>query len=159
MASFGDRSWRYTAILMALSFGIAACGNPAGTPCRTVGSGFHARHDCRHRCLSRWHVTCPSGERVLPNACSGSFGCTPGRCPDGQVCYHDDDPFDDRSFCVMSTTCGQLSKDKLASWEHERVRIQQQVREKRAEKEARRARWRAENPGATTATPVDPRRP
>ena len=146
----------YLSIALGMALSIAACGSPAGTPCETVGSGFTASHDCQHRCLSRWQVTCPDGERVTPGMCSGAFECTPGSCPDGQVCYHDTDPFDDRSFCVADNTCGDLSDEELVAWERQTVENQQAVIEARLEKEARRKKWREENlEKSTTAPAVD----
>lgn len=130
---------------------LAACsGDPAGTPCETVGSGFTASHDCKHRCLSRWSVTCPNGDKVVPNTCSGSFECSVGSCPDGQVCYFDDDPFDDRSFCVMANTCGDATSDELRRWELQTRAVQAEVIADRADREARKAKWQAENPDAGT---------
>lgn len=141
-------------LALSLLLSLSGCGDPAGTPCTTTGSGFTASHDCRHRCLSRWQLTCPSGERITPSLCTGTFDCEPGGCPDGQVCYHDDDPFDDRSFCVVKTICGPLGEEELAQWELDRVNLQADVRAKREEKEARKAKWRAENPDAGKTAPV-----
>lgn len=132
---------------------LVGCGNPAGTPCETTGSGFTASHDCKYRCLSRWTVACPDGNRVTPGTCSGAFECSPGSCPDGQVCYHDADPFDDRSFCVMANTCGNLSGAALRDWELKTVLRQNEVIAARLEKEARRQKWRKENPDKIVTSP------
>lgn len=94
--------------LMALLTVLAGCGNPVGTPCMIEGDGFHARHDCATKCLSRWAVNCPDGDRILPKVCAGASGCQPGSCPQGQVCYHFDDPFEERSYCVPDNICGAL---------------------------------------------------
>ncbi len=134
----------------------SGCGDPVGTECRISGSGFHARHGCRHRCLSRWQVSCPDGRRVTPNTCSGAFGCRPGSCPDGQVCYHDDDPFDDRSFCVVATTCGEIDRAALAEWERESLEAQERMRAEREAKQLRRERWRAQHPDAPKTAPDAP---
>lgn len=141
------RGRRVLGALVALAFA-SACGEPAGSPCEIVGSGFHAHDECRHKCLSRWQLSCPNGERVTPNTCTGAFDCEPGSCPDGQLCYHDDDPFDDRSFCIPADACGPLDSEAARRFELERVAAQAAVRAARAEKEARRAKWRAENPDA-----------
>lgn len=133
---------------------LSGCGHPAGTPCETRGSGFTATHDCQHRCLSRWTVACPDGNRVTPGTCSGAFNCSPGSCPEGQVCYHDDDPFDDRSFCVMANTCGPLTEPALKDWERQTVARQNDVIRARLEKEARRRQWQAENPDKVIASPA-----
>ena len=147
------------AVVCAL-IALVSCGSPAGTPCQIVGSGFHASHDCAHRCLSRWSLTCPNGETVTPNTCSGAFGCEPGSCPDGTVCYADDDPFDDRSFCVAADTCGALDADALAGWERSSLARQKAVIAERAEREARKAAWQAKNPDKASAPaadiPIDP---
>ena len=132
---------------------LAGCGNPAGTPCEIKGSGFTASHDCQHRCLSRWTVVCPDDHRVTPGTCSGSFECAPGSCPDGQVCYHDDDPFDDRSFCVMANTCGNLSDSALRDWELKTVARQNEVITARIEKDARRRKWQEANPDKDVTSP------
>lgn len=132
---------------------LGACGDPAGTDCEIAGSGFHAKDPCRFKCLSRWQVICPGDRSITPSTCSGAFDCEPGSCPDGQVCYHDDDPFDDRSFCVMATTCGDLSPQELSAWELSTQARQQEVRREREEKEARRAAWQAEH-GRNTSGPA-----
>ncbi|MCR9094075.1 MAG: hypothetical protein NXI30_07650 [bacterium] len=132
-------------------FALVGCGDPVGTPCEIVGDGFHARHDCEHRCLSRWQITCPSGAAVTPDTCSGAFGCTPGSCPSGSVCYADDDPFDDRSFCVVADACGPLDAAALADWERRSLARQKAVIAERAAREARKAAWQAEHPDAVTA--------
>ncbi|XOV84960.1 MAG: hypothetical protein ACFHXK_07510 [bacterium] len=156
MAEVTPDVYRMKLLLTCLSvLLLSGCGNPAGTPCQITGSGFTASHDCRHKCLSRWTVECPDGRRVTPGTCSGSFACTPGSCPDGQVCYHDNDPFDDRSYCVVANTCGSLSASDLKHWEITTVARQHEVIAARLEKEARRQKWRKENPGVKT-TPTSP---
>ena len=120
--------------LTALLLILTGCGEPAGTACQITGSGFHASDPCRHKCLSRWAISCPNGERITPNVCTGSFTCTPGSCPEGQVCYHDDDPFDDRSFCVPETVCGELSDNALRRWEVDTLHRQGVIRQDRLEK-------------------------
>ena len=133
-----------SALLVAIG-----CGEPPGAPCEIVGSGFTARDACRHRCLSRWQLTCPDGERITPGICTGAFDCEPGSCPAGQLCYSDDDPFEDRSFCVPAEVCGPLDAEAIRRFELERVAAQAEAAAMRAEKEARRASWQAENPDAT----------
>lgn len=97
---------------------LVACGKPVGTPCEIVGSGFTASHDCATKCLSRWRVACPDGESVLPKVCAGEANCAPGACPDGQLCYHFDDPFETRSYCVPDSVCGApLTGAAGAEWE------------------------------------------
>ncbi len=131
---------------------LAGWGGPASTPCLSKGSGLTASHNCRHRCLSRWAVSCPDGNNVTPNTCSGVFACSPGSCPEGQVCYHDTDPFDDRSFCIAADTCGNLSAAELQRWEVSTVAQQNKVIAARLEKEARRQQWRKENPDKPTTS-------
>ncbi|MEZ5550016.1 MAG: hypothetical protein R3E82_03930 [Pseudomonadales bacterium] len=103
---------------------LGSCGHPAGTPCEIQGSGFTSSHDCAHQCLSRWQIACPDGSRVTPNTCSGAFDCSPGSCPDGQVCYADDDPFEARTYCVMADTCGNLNDETRGTWERESLEHQ-----------------------------------
>ena len=88
---------------------------------------------------------------VTPNTCSGAFGCTPGSCPNGSVCYADDDPFDDRSFCVAADTCGSLDAAALADWERRSLARQKAVIAERAAREARKEAWQAEHPDEVTA--------
>ena len=139
--------------LLALPAILFACGEPVGTECEISGSGFHAKDPCRHKCLSRWQLTCPDDQDITPNTCSGSFSCQPGSCPDGQVCYHDDDPFDDRSFCVAVSTCGDLSPEQQSAWELKTLARQEEVRKEREAKAARKAAWQAEH-GKNPTTPV-----
>ncbi len=103
----------------------------SGTPCQITGDGFHASNPCRHKCLSRWSLACPDQTRVTPNVCTGAFACTPGSCPAGQVCYHDDDPFDDRTFCVPDNVCGDLSQPELTEWELSTLARQKDIIEQR----------------------------
>ncbi len=111
-----------------------SCGDSAGEACQIAGSGFHASDPCRHKCLSRWKITCPDGQRVQPNQCTGTFDCAPGSCPSGQVCYHDNDPFEDRSFCVADRICGPADTETLKRWEMQTKARQVQVRLEREEK-------------------------
>ena len=97
---------------------LAACGKPAGSPCMIKGSGFTASHDCASKCLSRWQVRCPDGEAIMPRVCAGKKDCEPGSCPDGQVCYHFDDPFEARSYCIPDTVCGRApGLEQRRHWE------------------------------------------
>ncbi len=58
----------------------------------------------------------------------------------------------------MANTCGNLSQSALQEWEAESVARQNTVIEQRLEKEAQRAKWRAENPDKVITAPVDPGR-
>ncbi len=117
MESLRTRSILWLCFTVLATLLLNACGEPAGTPCAIRGSGFTAKHDCQEKCLSRQKVHCPDGTGILPKACSGEQGCMPGSCPDGQACYHIDDPFDVRSLCVMADTCGALTREQVAEWE------------------------------------------
>lgn len=102
----------------ALALLVTGCGNPVGTPCSIEGSGFTASHDCATKCLARWTVNCPDGATVRPGVCAGVSGCQPGECPSGQVCYHFDDPFETRSYCIPDNVCGMQPDDDVRSrWE------------------------------------------
>jgi len=103
--------------LVALLSSIVACGNPIGTPCSITGSGFTASHDCSEKCLYYNSIRCPDGQTLEPKICSGASGCKPGSCPDGQVCYSYDDPFEEQSYCIPASLCGSLSGDELENWE------------------------------------------
>lgn len=127
-----------TAGVLALYLVLAGCGDPAGTPCSIKGSGFTASHDCATKCLSLWSVNCPDGSRVVPGVCAGDDGCEPGGCPDGQVCYHFDDPFETLSYCIPDTVCGAAPDAAArAIWEQEAMAAAAATR---AEFEARRQR-------------------
>ncbi len=133
---------------------VCACGEPVGSPCQIVGDGFHARDACAHRCLSRWSITCPGGEAVVPGVCSGDFGCSPGSCPSGQVCYHDNDPFDDRSYCLPADVCGAQSADVLTRWERRTLDRQEEIRAARRAPPALRAKPVPTAPAETTQAPA-----
>lgn len=133
-------------MVVLCSASLVGCGDPVGTPCLISGSGFTASDDCAHRCLSRWQLVCPNGASITPGQCAGSFGCAPGSCPQGQACYHDNDPFDDRSFCVRADVCGALTSAQQHDWELATQQRQDEVRRAREEKEARKAKWQAANP-------------
>ncbi len=109
---------RHAALLVCAAVILGACGKPVGTPCTITGSGFHARQDCATKCLARWNVACPDGTRVLPNVCAGRETCQPDSCPKGQFCYHFDDPFDERSYCIPDDVCGAPPSAELRlRWE------------------------------------------
>ncbi len=118
---------------------VAACGQPVGTDCMISGSGFHAKDPCTHKCLSRWSVTCPNETKITPNMCTGNAGCTPGTCGSGLVCYSFDDPFEEQSYCVPETLCGDdLSPVELLNWEQDSASRAAALREKYAAKSAKR---------------------
>jgi len=94
------------AIVVIVSMGLFGCGDPAGTACDIKGSAFTASHNCRHKCLEYWQVRCPDGNQVTPGVCTGRSDCDVGGCPDDQLCYHFEDPFDVRSYCVPNNVCG-----------------------------------------------------
>ncbi|TAK53884.1 MAG: hypothetical protein EPO25_09070 [Gammaproteobacteria bacterium] len=94
------------AALLVAGLALAACGDPAGAPCAIRGSGFTSSHDCATKCLALWSVNCPDGSSVQPGVCAGRRGCEAGSCPEGQYCYHFDDPFEERSYCIPDTVCG-----------------------------------------------------
>lgn len=136
-------------LLLLCALLLSACGKPAGSPCAFTGSGFHARHDCATQCLARWTVNCPGGETLQPQVCAGRSGCQPGDCADGEVCYHFDDPFEERSYCVPDDLCGALSDDALQAWERD---SRQAAADLRAHYEAKRAR----RTGQATAPDAQP---
>ena len=140
------RQATFAVVLLLLN---ACGGDPAGEACSIEGSGFTASHDCASRCLSRWQVNCPGGERVSPQVCAGRSGCEPGTCPQGQVCYHFDDPFELRSYCIPDDVCGQLAgDDQRRRWERDSMQAAAAMRASYAERRAQR------KDGAVTA-PVD----
>jgi hypothetical protein len=97
-----------------------ACGAPAGAPCTTEGSGFSLSSPCATKCLDLWKVRCPGGAIVSPQLCAGEEGCTPGSCPDGQACYHFEDPFEVRAYCVPVSACAGLGAGSArVAWERE----------------------------------------
>lgn len=118
---------------------LTACGQPAGTACSIAGSGFTSSHDCATKCLALWAVNCPDNTSVMPAVCAGRRGCSPGSCPDGQVCYTFDDPFDERSYCVPDTVCGAPPPAQARRrWELESASRAAASREAMAAKRARR---------------------
>lgn len=103
---------------LCASLSLVGCGQPAGSPCAFQGDGFFSRHDCATQCLERWSVRCPDGSSLRPAVCAGREGCTPGSCPDGQVCYSFDDPFEERSYCIPDNVCGKtLPSESRLQWE------------------------------------------
>lgn len=145
--------WLGSVVLALL---VAGCGNPVGTPCSIEGSGFTASHDCATKCLSRWTVNCPDGTTVRPGVCAGDSGCQPGECPSGQVCYHFDDPFETRSYCIPDNVCGMQPDDDVRSrWELDSKTAAAAMR---ARYESKRQPRTATAPAMTTtpATPTPP---
>lgn len=132
---------------------LAGCGAPVGTPCTIKGSGFTSSHDCATKCLARWSVNCPDGSRVTPAVCAGEHGCQPGDCPVGQVCYHFDDPFETRGYCVPDTICGAAPDAAArARWEQEAMAVAAAMRADYAAKQQR----RSGQPTKTTEPASDP---
>ena len=115
-------------LFLFISLAVTGCGKGVGESCEIVGSGFHASDECADKCLSRWTVTCPDGVDISPKVCAGQQGCNPGGCPDGQVCYHFNDPFDKVSYCVPTTLCGKYESSKLSRWELESRRRAEETR-------------------------------
>ena len=118
--------------LRALGFAVllclAGCGDPIGTPCAIQGSGFHASDDCRYRCLQYRGINCPDGSAVNPHICSGEERCAPGSCPQGQICYHIADPFNEESYCVPADVCGSVDQSRLSQWESDSAAAAQALR-------------------------------
>ncbi len=139
---------RVTLALVALLI-LTSCGNPAGTPCQISGGGFTASHDCQYKCLQYLKVSCPDGTTVTPGTCSGPLQCAPGSCPNGQTCYSDNDPFEDRSYCVAATTCGDLQPAQRKQWELDSLAKQQDAQKQRAEKQARKNTLKPKQRGTT----------
>jgi len=132
---------------------VGGCGKPAGAPCTITGSGFTASHDCASKCLARWNIYCPDGSRVTPGVCAGRETCTVASCPDGQLCYYFDDPFEERSFCIPDDVCGAPPKrDDRLRWEKD---SSARAAALRAEYDAR----RAGRSGAVTAPVAEPPQP
>ena len=145
------RRWPARLVCVAVALTLSGCGEPVGNPCEITGDGFHAKDPCRHQCLSRWSLLCPDQQRITPNVCTGTFACSPGSCPEGQLCYHDDDPFDDRSFCVPDKVCGTLTAAAASAWERATLARQQDVIGQREEKQARRERAKLTQGAVTDA--------
>lgn len=108
---------------------VAGCGDNIGAACEITGSGFTAKHNCRVKCLYYNDVQCPDGSTLKPQMCSGASNCNPGSCPDGQICYSYDDPFEKESYCVPATLCGEQTDAALAAWERESRRRADATRE------------------------------
>lgn len=130
---------------------LAACGDPVGSACDFVGSGFTASDNCRHFCLEHRAINCPDGAQINPHICSGKRQCDSGGCPDGQVCYHVDDPFNKESYCVPDDICGPQSPEVLAIWEKATLKRSDDTLREWEEKKERRRKWREENPDKITA--------
>lgn len=105
-------------LALVVSLFATSCSKPAGSVCAIEDSGFTARDACASQCLDRWAVTCPDGEVVKPKVCAGRQSCQVGGCPNGQACYHFDDPFNEVSYCIPDTVCGAApSPANRALWE------------------------------------------
>ena len=142
-------------VVMIAGLSLAACGDPAGTPCAFTGGGFSLSHDCATKCLALWSVNCPDGSSVMPGVCAGRRGCEPGSCPEGQSCYHFDDPFEERSYCVPNSVCGGLtSHTTRRQWEEDSAAKASQVRREMEFKRSRRS-----GVGKFPAEPLDKLQP
>jgi len=138
-------------LLIGLGALLGACGQPVGASCMITGSGFTAKDPCANQCLSRWSLRCPDGSRLTPNVCTGKQGCTPGSCPQGQVCYSFDDPFEERSYCIPDNLCGGApTSAQLRHWERDSAARAAAIRAKYEAKSTRQG-----GKVAPTAEPVD----
>ena len=140
--------------LLATALLTACGGDPIGAPCEFKGSGFSAGDNCRYRCLDTRQIICPDGSSLRPSQCSGASGCEPGGCPDGQVCYAIDDPFNRESYCVPADLCGGLSPAALDGWEQESFERAAATRALYEEK--RRRREAAKAAGEPLVAPEEP---
>ncbi len=129
--------------LLLLLFG---CGDPPGTACSMTGSGFSASDNCRHRCLQHQNIVCPDGNSISPDICSGKRQCNPGGCPDGQLCYHVNDPFEKESYCVVADICGVQTLDVLAAWEQSSLKAAEESMAIWTEKQNRRGELKVTAP-------------
>ncbi len=131
------------------------CGAAAGEPCATAGSGFAASDPCRSKCLDRWGVECPDGAEVHAGVCAGREGCRPGECPDGQVCYRFNDPFENRTFCIPEGVCPDAPADDADRRRWEELSIER-AEKTRAEYERRKGAPGADADEAPTTAPATP---
>ena len=83
---------------------LTACpkGQP-GDACTASGGGFTGTDSCEEMCVA-WEITCPSGDTITPNACSGEVCGTSGSCPSGQECVQVDS-FEENSRCLPTFIC------------------------------------------------------
>jgi hypothetical protein len=141
-----------TGFALALAVGLlsASCGRPVGSACAIEGSGFTARDVCSTQCLSRWTVQCPEGDAVMPQVCAGRASCQVGGCPDGQACYHFDDPFAEVSYCIPDNVCGAAPAPDA------RLRWERSARDRAAEVRARFGRSGSPAKPTKPAEPVSP---
>lgn len=131
----------------------AGCGRQVGEPCVFQGSGFTASDPCATRCLSHWRIRCPDDSMVSPQQCAGRSGCMPGGCPDGQACYHFEDAFETRSYCVPDQVCGPLTAPGRQAWEQAALQRAQALRADRQERMQRRKAARPTLPAPTVDSP------
>lgn len=96
---------------------LAGCGAEIGTPCEQTEGMFGLSDPCSSQCLGLWTMTCPGDREIKPAICAGTHGCTPGSCPEGQLCYAYPDPFEDQTYCVPDDVCGPLDPAAGAAWE------------------------------------------
>ena len=139
------------AIILALL--AAGCGRQAGEPCVFQGSGFTASDPCATRCLSHWRIRCPDGSTVSPQQCAGRSGCMPGDCPDGQACYHFEDTFEARSYCVPDRVCGAQTASARHAWEQAALQRAEALRARRQERLRRREATLPTRPAAVVDIP------
>lgn len=150
------RSARFRSTLAALTLLAAVgCGAGPGEPCATSGSGFTASDPCRSKCLDRWGIECPGGETIHPGLCAGREGCEPGACPDDQICYRFNDPFENRTFCIPRTVCPDAPADEDGRRRWEELSIER-AEKTRAEYERRKGAPQRDPDPAPQTTPVKP---
>lgn len=120
-------------MLLAL-LGLLGCGDSIGTPCQHGQGTFGLTDPCATKCLGLSSMACPDGRHIKAAVCAGTHGCTPGSCPDGQLCYAYPDPFTDHSYCVPEDVCGPLDATAGAAWEAQSAAAWKAEQEKYAKK-------------------------
>lgn len=96
---------RYLVLIASIVL-LASC-KPVGQPgdaCTVTGDGFTREDSCSTMCVE-WEITCPSGDTVTPDVCSGDLCAATGSCPDGYECLVVDSvPSNAR--CMPVAVCG-----------------------------------------------------
>ncbi len=116
--------------------------------------GFGFDDPCRNQCLELEDVTCLDGSTVRKAVCSGRQGCNPGSCPDGQLCYAFEDPFEEESYCIPDDICGvpPAPAEQRLAWERESRSRSDAVRA-RFEKRSEQRTGESTSPAAVTLDP------
>ncbi len=92
-----------TTLILAAFISLLGGCKDVGDHCEVNGDGFSRADPCSKMCIE-WEITCPGGQQVNPEQCSGGLCASDDDCESDQICLQIDS-FADNSRCMMASVC------------------------------------------------------